>query len=534
MKCYKNMTPRLTEGALCGKILSTAVGIDAFSLQIYFIMEENMKKLFSVLLVIAMLACMLPVFAVSAANAAVPVAKIDGQTMTGATASGGKAWENTANGLKNTENNSIFVFDQEFKAGTVELTMTKGGDTGIVFGLNGDSMDFWEDKVQYYFLFVNNGTKEIILAKTGEGLGWVWMKSMDCPDYDSKDTIDLKLVYSGKGHIEMWANGKLAYDYCDAHPLTGTRVGIRVGNASVNFTNINITTAAPSDEGIKGGIALPFAKNGDKTLTGYFSGGPWRNDGSKINVTDTSLVQDTWATTFVIDNDTLPLTDGSLTASVRAGNTNIGENWLTGIFFGIEATKNVTLWKRSLYSPKAYVLFVDQNKTLILSKTGIYNEDDRLEDLAKSTAAVENYEINKDFVEIKAEFKTNADGSLTIKGYANGKLMLEYTDTEPLTGTRYGVGARCGGSEFRSLVPVDNVCYHTETKVVGAKEATETEKGYTGDTVCKNCGETVKTGKDIPVKKPAQTGDMTALAVSMATLAIIGTAVIVSKKRNYN
>ena len=34
--------------------------------------------------------------------------------------------------------------------------------------------------------------------------------------------------------------------------------------------------------------------------------------------------------------------------------------------------------------------------------------------------------------------------------------------------------------------------------------------------------------------KPAQTGDMTALAASMATLALIGTAVIVSKKRNYN
>ena len=34
--------------------------------------------------------------------------------------------------------------------------------------------------------------------------------------------------------------------------------------------------------------------------------------------------------------------------------------------------------------------------------------------------------------------------------------------------------------------------------------------------------------------KPAQTGDMTALVASMATLALIGTAVIVSKKRNYN
>ena len=501
-----------------------------------------MKKLLSVLLTVAMLACMLPVFAVSAANPEVPVAKIDGTVMTGATASGNKEWNISADGLKNTVGNSIFVFDQEFKAGTMELTMTKGGDTGIVFGLTGDSMDFWEDKVQYYFLFINNGTKEIILAKTGEGIGWCWMKSMPCPDYDSKDTIDLKLVWSGKGHIEMWANGKLAYDYCDANPLTGTRVGVRAGNATINFSKINITTAEPSDEGIKGGIELPFAKNGDKTLTGYFSGGPWCNDGSKITITDTSLTQDTWATTFVIDNDELPLIDGSLTSSVRAGNTgDKGANWLTGIFFGIEATKNVTLWKRSAYSPKAYVLFVDQNKKLILSKTGIFNEDDRLEDLQVSEGVVENYDIAVDFVEIKAEFKANEDGSLTIKGYANGVQLIEYTDANPLTGTRYGVGARCGGSEYKSLVPVNNYCAHANTETVGKVDATVDAEGYTGDKVCSDCGETLEVGTTIPKldpppatepTTPAPTGDVVALASAMAILAVIGTAVVASKKRD--
>ena len=502
-----------------------------------------MKKLLSVLLTVAMLACMLPVFAVSAANPEVPVAKVDGKVATGATAHGGKAWTNDENGLKNNEHGSIFVFDQEFKAGTIEDTMTKhpsdndGHDHGIIFGLTGDSMDFWEGGVQYYFLFINNKTGEIILAKTGDGLGWCWMKSMDCPKWNECTEIDLKVVYSGKGHIEMWANGVLAYDYCDANPLTGTRWGVRAANDNVTFTNINVTTAEPSNEGIKGGIELPFAKVGDKALTGYYSGGPWRNDGSKITVTDTSLVQDTWATTFVIDNDELPLIDGSLTSSVRAGNTgDKGANWLTGIFFGIEATKNVTLWKRSAYSPKAYVLFVDQNKKLILSKTGIFNEDDRLEDLQVSEGVVENYDIAVDFVEIKAEFKANEDGSLTIKGYANGVQLIEYTDANPLTGTRYGVGARCGGSEYKSLVPVTNYCAHANTDVVGAKEATETEKGYTGDTVCKDCGETLRTGEEIPVKTPATpapTGDAATVAVALAVLAVIGTGVIVTKKREF-
>ena len=111
-----------------------------------------------------------------------------------------------------------------------------------------------------------------------------------------------------------------------------------------------------------------------------------------------------------------------------------------------------------------------------------------------------------------------------------------YTDEDPLTGTRYGFSARCGGSKLTALVPVDNVCYHTNTEVVGAKEATETEKGYTGDTVCKDCGETLRTGEETPVKTPATpapTGDAATVAAALAVLAVIGTGIIVTKKREF-
>jgi hypothetical protein len=476
----------------------------AFSSANKFFWRKSMKKLLSVLLTVAMLACMLPVFAVSAANPEVPVAKIDGKVMTGATASGNKTWNITADGLTNTDGGSIFVFDQEFKEGTIEWTMTtKGGDNGIVFGLEGESMDFWEAGDRYYFLFANNNTGEMILAKTGEGLGWCWMKAMPIPNFQKNATVDMKLVYDGDGHMEIYGNGALVYDYCDAKPLTGTRVGVRAGGANVTYSNITITTTNEGpDGGIKGGIALPFAKVGDKTLTGYYSGGPWCNDGSKITVTDTSLVQDTWATTFIVDNDEMPMIDGSITASVRAGNTgDKGANWLTGIFFGIEADKNVTVWKNKLYSPDCYVLFVDQNKTLILSKAGVEGGDDTLRDLVKSENTVADYEVAVDFVEIKAEFKANEDGSLTIKGYANGVQLLEYVDTDPCTGTRYGLGARCGGSEYKSLVPVNNY----------VPPVTEPET----------------------TPEPVPTGDVTAVASALAILAVIGAAVVVTKKREF-
>lgn len=72
----------------------------------------------------------------------------------------------------------------------------------------------------------------------------------------------------------------------------------------------------------------------------------------------------------------------------------------------------------------------------------------------------------------------------------------------------------------------------TNTEVVGKKDATETEDGYTGDTVCKDCGLVIAKGETIPATgKPAQTGDNTVYAV-VAALAVLSLgAVVVSKKR---
>ncbi len=460
-----------------------------------------MKKLFSLLLVVAMLACMLPVFAVSAANPEVPVAKMDGTVMTGATAHADKAWTNDANGLKTNENDSIFVFDQEFKAGTIEYTINApGGDNGVIFGLDGDSMNFWEQGPQYYFVFIQSGGGEIIIAKTGGGLGWTWMKSRPISNYTHGTDYNVKIEYDGEGHIVVYGGGELVYDFCDAKPLTGTRAGVRAQQANVTYTNVKFTTSEVGGTGIKGGYALPFAKVGDKTLTGYLSGGPWTGDGKDFTITDTALTHDNWASTFIIDNDTLPLTDGSLSGTVKAGNANKAENFITGLVFGLEATKNVTVWKNSKYTAKYYVLFADGEGKLVLSKGGTVEGDDGLTELAKSENAIEGYVINEQTVDLKAEFKM-VDGKLVIKGYANGVELLSYTDAEPLTGARYGFMARCGGSQLTSLVPVNNVVPEPETK---------------------------------PVTKPAETGDMTVLTMAVATLAIIGTGVVISKKRSFN
>lgn len=73
------------------------------------------------------------------------------------------------------------------------------------------------------------------------------------------------------------------------------------------------------------------------------------------------------------------------------------------------------------------------------------------------------------------------------------------------------------------------------TEVVGAKEATEDEAGYTGDTVCKDCGAVVAKGESIPVKTPEtdspKTGDALNVALALSVVALALSVSLAFKKR---
>lgn len=108
----------------------------------------------------------------------------------------------------------------------------------------------------------------------------------------------------------------------------------------------------------------------------------------------------------------------------------------------------------------------------------------------------------------------------TANGFGNIQLDMNNTSdaSSKLMNILSGDGVRNqyvnqAGHDYIANQVATNVkapCKHASTTISGKKDATCTEKGYTGDTVCKDCGKTVKKGSDVPVKDHAwQAGEVT-------------------------
>lgn len=78
--------------------------------------------------------------------------------------------------------------------------------------------------------------------------------------------------------------------------------------------------------------------------------------------------------------------------------------------------------------------------------------------------------------------------------------LLELTDETAVTATAVYNGSDKGNYETESveIVLIRSICEHAQTAVNGMREATCQAEGYTGDTVCTECGVTLSVGTAIP------------------------------------
>ena len=84
-----------------------------------------------------------------------------------------------------------------------------------------------------------------------------------------------------------------------------------------------------------------------------------------------------------------------------------------------------------------------------------------------------------------------------------------YAEEGTLTYQNGSLTFTAGEVEIPGTGDEDEDCTHAATKIVNAVDATCTEDGYTGDTVCEICGETLATGETIPATGHSYVSEVT-------------------------
>jgi len=379
---------------------------------------------------------------------------------------------NDAGALVSGSNDSLFLVNNDtMTSGKITATFDRTSNTashdGIVFGATGTDTYFWEGGARYYFLFFT-GT-EMVLAKTGNGLGWNTVKRASTANMWSANTITFSVEFNEEGEINCYVGDTLLISVVDNEPLSGGRYGVRSKLANIKWTSL---TAEHSDEEITTAfdneVELPIASwtgNPELALKGYATqgGDSKTNYGRGYTITEESAVSKSWHNVFVITNDAMPVTaKGSLSATLTGRTGATGENANAndnGIIFGLEATRNVAVWENIHWTAPYYFLYVTDGGKLSLAK--VANGTSNWQALKSTENAIEGY-THGDAITVKAEFEPT-DNGLLIKGYANGNLLIEYTDANPLTGARYGIRSEVNSVTYTSLVAEHEEAISRET-----------------------------------------------------------------------
>ena len=185
-------------------------------------------------------------------------------------------------------------------------------------------------------------------------------------------------------------------------------------------------------------IDIPVGYAGDKMLRGYNASD---SDAGYFYYDEElgCLYSDGDNNMLVVTNDTMKA--GTLSATFLSAPGYINDN---GIIFGLEESleDEYYFWE---FGPAYYFLFISDASRLYLAKAG-YNGQAWTE-LYVTDEPVTDYTHGETVINITVEF----DGEGSIKCYANGELLIDYFDEDPLTGDRYGVRCEVFGVEYYNI-----------------------------------------------------------------------------------
>ncbi|MBQ7354716.1 MAG: hypothetical protein IJW62_04260, partial [Clostridia bacterium] len=322
------------------------------------------------------------------------------------------------------------------------------------------------------------------------------------------------------GRINNDVDGVVTLDVTNTGAITGAHVNgntkIMVGDNQAGDTKVRFKHTAPG--GLVGSVVEPQAKI-------------WVTEGDKFYAPKDGI--------FLADKQ---LDEGKIELKLHRRVERTSQ--CSGIIFCVtDADNDCNFW--ALGDTICYFVFLDEGGALRFAIDGGYQEE------GVYTGQTGWYEfvgagdqvnlINAGYdvvagVTLGVEF----DNAGNVQVYVNGDLIYDVDIPEnmrlPGTGFGFRMISESDNSTYTSSITAKEKCYHEETELVGAKDATETEEGYTGDTVCKDCGEVFRKGESIPAKEPAteeqppKTGDVV-LTVSVLALAAATGTVLIARKR---
>ena len=181
-----------------------------------------------------------------------------------------------------------------------------------------------------------------------------------------------------------------------------------------------------------------------------------------------------------------------------------GKNLIVGVKKDAEAAitlgedfeiAGATLKSESLSSTKTKTYFVDEEGNALTGSAVVCKH---------TFGETPTWTWAEDCSSATASFPCTESGDYT--EVVNATITSETTPATCIAAgkTVYTAKVTFGGKEYSDVkeitLAIDEDA-HGETELKNAKEATCTEKGYTGDKVCKDCGKVAEAGEEIPMKE---------------------------------
>ena len=322
-------------------------------------------------------------------------------------------------------------------------------------------------------------------------------------------TLGVELLPDGT--MKLYLDGEM-HTYLDKASFSSATLGIMTCRANVEFKSFTIQEGAPTHTTVRNTTPRQLSYK------------------STTNLLDANVLK------YQTSDNRFTIADGKMTANRAGGDRAIMSDIFVapGDHVYIEATAKITdgnAWGIMLGEASAERPFdrwicinasVDVYKSRIFAPNAHCNVATPLEHFYFSESMARG-----NYVTLGLEITPDGTFYMTCNG-------VTYEEKQATVWEGAWVGLMTWEANIECTSATFNVvCDHETTKLEGKQDATESAPGYTGDTVCADCGTVLEKGSSIPQLKPTnppKTGDTVVIAAAVSAVALAAAVLLIKRK----